>query len=280
MSGVLKVKVNGEWVKVVGSGMSADVARWNSAWGVAKMGSYPPGIDGVGWTAGAHITDPLVFTTVAGRRYRVTCIAAAMQAVSANHWVFVSLETDSVLGGSDRHGQVITGVNWTQLAASWLVTGDGLAHTYKVKIDGSFGAGGIVGYMGEFYIEDVGPVSFAANPPTAPPSAWQALPLLNGWSNRGGGQWDCQVRKIGDIVYVRGQAHTAAGTSPYTQITTLPVGFRPPLAVNWPTTYYNGGPLVAGLIQVMTDGALLLSLGVAPNPASDGAIAGSFSITP
>jgi hypothetical protein len=54
---------------------------------------------------------------------------------------------------------------------------------------------------------------------------WVALPFNGNWANFGSGFQVCQYRKEGDRVWLRGQA--VAGSSPPTQIATLPAGFRP-----------------------------------------------------
>lgn len=71
------------------------------------------------------------------------------------------------------------------------------------------------------------------------PSTWLALTLLNGWLNFPGGQ-AIQYRKIGDIVYVRGQVKPGtigAGTALFT----LPVGFRPPTTIEVTLVHSDGG---------------------------------------
>jgi hypothetical protein len=61
---------------------------------------------------------------------------------------------------------------------------------------------------------------------------WQALPLASGWRNYGVGEQAAQVKRVGDIVRLRGLVTSDSNLwSNYTIMATLPVGFRPPTTV-------------------------------------------------
>ena len=71
-------------------------------------------------------------------------------------------------------------------------------------------------------------------------TAWTAVTFTNSWVNLG--PQPAQYRKIGDIVYVRGQISGGATSS---SAFTLPAGFRPPLTLDLPLIAFSGGPVVA-----------------------------------
>jgi hypothetical protein len=59
------------------------------------------------------------------------------------------------------------------------------------------------------------------------PTAWTAVPLVNGWVNLNVGAYGVAAyRKVGDMVQVRGIVASGVGV-----IATLPAGFRPPVTV-------------------------------------------------
>lgn len=89
------------------------------------------------------------------------------------------------------------------------------------------------------------------------PTAWTTLPLSNGWVSS---ESLPQYRKIGDIVYVRGNAgNGAAGT-----IGTLPVGFRPPSSMRIGRVIFNGAFVVASL-DFSTAGVIATGFGFPAN---------------
>ncbi|WP_373070185.1 hypothetical protein [Gemmatimonas sp.] len=66
------------------------------------------------------------------------------------------------------------------------------------------------------------------------------MTLINSWVNLG--LQPAQYRKLGDMVYIRGQIQSgASGTSAFT----VPVGFRPPTSLDLSIVAYSGGAVVA-----------------------------------
>lgn len=81
------------------------------------------------------------------------------------------------------------------------------------------------------------------------PTAWTAVTFQNGWQNYGGNQ-NCQYRKIGDRVYLRGMMKSGSLNNP---AFTLPVGFQPPALIQFPIMEYSVGP---GVCNLNPDGSL------------------------
>lgn len=59
--------------------------------------------------------------------------------------------------------------------------------------------------------------------------AWNGLSFGSGWANYGGSYQTGQVKKVGDLVLLRGLVYRFTGS--VTTIATLPAGFRPPAQV-------------------------------------------------
>lgn len=92
------------------------------------------------------------------------------------------------------------------------------------------------------------PVANALN--AIEPTIWTAMPLNNNWVNAP--TYVTQYRKIGDMVHVRGRLYN--GTMLVTAFT-LPVGFRPPTALEFAVASADaGGNWIFGLLQLQTDG--------------------------
>lgn len=84
------------------------------------------------------------------------------------------------------------------------------------------------------------------------PTPWVTPTFSNGWVPLAGNQGS-QYRKIGDIVYLRGNVSSGAiGQIAFT----LPVGFRPPLQLYW-TSIVAGGTM--GYIVIGTTGTVVLN---------------------
>lgn len=88
-------------------------------------------------------------------------------------------------------------------------------------------------------------------------TAWTAPTLLNSWVNYNGATHQvAQYRKVGDLVYVRGfikSGTTTAGTV----LLTLPVGFRPPMQVN----FASSANFAAAGLNVQSTGDLAIDFG-------------------
>jgi len=245
-------------------------ARWNTAWGVIGVGSFPFG-DGTGLTPGAAMVNPLSVAIVANRRYRVTFVLRAFNngANAGNNVMLVADGVDVV----ERHEQVIAGAGYKQVNTHWLWSGSTGTHTFSVKWAGTAGS---VGYPsgGHFYVEDVGPVSGAV-PVVDPTPAWINVTFLNGWANNAGGNQLTQYRKVGDEVQLRGRLYGGAMNVP---IFNLPVGFRPSLLTALGTASVISGGWGFGIVEIASDGNLATYL---PSTNQGLILNGlSFSVTP
>jgi hypothetical protein len=104
------------------------------------------------------------------------------------------------------------------------------------------------------------------------PTAWVAPTLLNGWINAGGVLQVAQYRKIGDLVYVRGEVKNGSNNTPAFQ---LPAGFRPPATVYFPALVAGG--VAGGFVTLTADGNMTIST---PTTAQVGLDICQFSVTP
>jgi len=226
---------------------------WNSSWGIVQMGTMKA--NGTLSATVAAITDPLVITTVAGRRYRLKFqmragapAAAGTSAINFLVYVdgavrldlgdwYVALPTQPAQYGSTDWGAVLD-------------AGDGASHSYAVyakavTVNAQFYVDNC-----KFYIEDIGPVTRLPSntpPPTAfdwapydaryvdsaelvaalAPSAWTTLTMNAPWTGTNPYGHDVpQWRKVGDNIELRGTT-TTPGTISNSTLTTLPVGARP-----------------------------------------------------
>jgi hypothetical protein len=102
-------------------------------------------------------------------------------------------------------------------------------------------------------------------------TGWTNVTFQNGWSNFGGGYANMQYRINGDNVELRGVV--VGGTNPAVAFT-LPVGFRPPLSLQF-TGSVGGTPSLAS-ITVASNGEVTILSSVAPTSVS---VLGSFSTT-
>jgi hypothetical protein len=80
------------------------------------------------------------------------------------------------------------------------------------------------------------------------PTAWTALPLLNGWVAAGGNMQTPRYRKIGDLVYLEGLVKSGSLALPAAN---LPVGFRPPKQIQRPL--YSGPTVSGGAVTTTGD---------------------------
>lgn len=256
---VLKALINGEWVRVSGTG-DPDTARWNSAWGVIAVGSFAIN-QGTGLTSDFAITNPLTVTLVSGRRYRIVCCIRAIATTEVNSACSMQLMNNGVRESDDQWTQIIGNRNYTQHRAEFNRVGDGASHTFDIHEVGSFTTGVITAFPTYWYVEDVGPVSVAASPPTRPPSVWQTAVYENGWTTLD--SRPAMYRKVGDEVSLRGviKAGTIAwGTAAFT----LPPGYRPlSSSMSFPANAQGS----AATVDVFSDGRVSIA------PISTGVIA-------
>jgi hypothetical protein len=100
------------------------------------------------------------------------------------------------------------------------------------------------------------------------PTAWTPVVFQNGWADLAGWQ-AMQYRRVGDVVQLRGVITAGAiGAVAFT----LPVGFRPPAALQSATTS-NGA---FGAFTIAANGNVTPIVGV----IAAFAVLGSFSVTP
>ena len=138
--------------------------RWNTSWGIVATGTFAVA-EGATFTTGMLLASPLWITLQVGRRYRFKCTVRAISA-TADSWIYVTLFRDDSIYIDDRHVQVKGAANFTNLAADWLVDGDGISHGFYTTTEGSLN--GVIGYPAEWSIEDLGPVALTSPPPTPP----------------------------------------------------------------------------------------------------------------
>jgi len=264
--GILYARTGGKWVPVAQG--SAD-QRWFSAWGIVAT-TPPNGVVTVpAGSAPTVLTPVLNFTTIVGRRYRLTFLARATQPASA--------PVASNLGLFD--GATDTGaLSWwaympapyAGFTATMLLDGDGLAHAYTVRM-GQNAAQAVTVWVdspvSSFFIEDMGPVTGSSLIPQVAITPWTAPTLLNGWVNVAATTWaPAAYRKVGDEVQLRGliSRPTAVGVGAASIMFNLPSGFRPPvgLIVTGDVAAANYGGLSArieilpsGDVQVVCDSA-------------------------
>jgi hypothetical protein len=304
---VLKARIGGTWVDVGGGGADEvwvgpdtptdannelwidtdeadltdpNVARWNSAWGIVGAAYATASQNNI--TTLVDLTDLRVtFTPVAGRRYRADFGGVIYATGSGIMDVHITDAAGGIIGSAN--GGLAGGfVPWPTLITQPFTGIAGAPYTVKARASMSSNALNTAPSGTNpmhLIVEDVGPVSLASNPPAQPASVWTALPLLNGWANRGGGQRTARYRLVGDIVYVEGRIQTAAAQAAYTQFATLPVGFRPPEDIMFPEMYYNSGPQVSAEIFVRPTGVMNINVPAVPAAGSDGSINCSFSVT-
>lgn len=84
------------------------------------------------------------------------------------------------------------------------------------------------------------------------PTPWAGLTLQNGWTNYGGGYDVASYRKVGDMVQVKGTVRNGTVGQVWA---TLPVGYRPPLALAL-VIAGNGINYNVPITNILTDGTM------------------------
>ncbi len=248
-----------------------DTARWNSAWGIiAKVADMN---DAYALTPSQQAVTPgLTFTALAGRRYRIAYKSRAQGGTntSINVWFAAPATPATPIFGDDYFSSPTT---WGNGYFEHIHNGDGVTYTLCCAAKSSGGTPTI--YSSQFYVEDVGPVSMASNPPAQPASAWTNLTLLNGWVADPNSV--PMYRKVGDMVHVRGRADGTAVDG--TTMTTMPVGYRPPQNVVVPAACVAGGAWASCSLYVEPSGNISsLASPAGRNHTSFGSF--SYSVTP
>jgi hypothetical protein len=236
--------------------------RWNTAWGVAAVGSFVPA-DGGTLAANASLTSTINLTALQGRRYRLTCLVRAItqQGSPAGYTgVFFALYDKGVQGPDRYNVYPIPSQGYANFHSVWVFNGDGAAHSWDVRNSGTpltvFPQSGAI-----WMVEDIGPIgTYVASTPPFP--AWTPVTFQNGWSDYEATR-NVRYRIIGDLVYIQGLMK--GGTMTYnTPAFTLPAGYRPRADTAFPSLM-NGG--IAN-VWIAANGVV----SVAPHPgASSGA---------
>ena len=238
MTGVLKAKVSGSWVPIIGSGMSTEVARWNSAWGVVAQGL----VDGiVELTTSPATLATVSFTSVYGRQYRVMYAPRTAQADAGTSVVYYLYGIPGDTGFNDHYQKTSSpGQGYGGGAAmEWRFVGTGSALTLSAAAAVFTGTGRIhqqAGSAARLYVEDTGPVSVTASPPTQPAGVWQNITWNSGGMTTAAGCVTPRFRIQGDSIEFDGVAHYASGGNP---IGTMPIGCRPQANQAFPSTHYR-----------------------------------------
>lgn len=258
MTGVLKAKVGGVWVPIVGSGMSAETARWNSAWGIVAYGPVTAAQTGIAASnvdiTGASVT----FTPVAGRRYKTTFSVMVLSTIAAGNVAHVVPQiVDSTLTViQQRNCTYTSGGLYSHAYLEVIESGlPAVATLRKARLSITSGTVDTViggNYPAFLCVEDVGPAIYNPAPtPPQTPGAWTNLTLLNGWVNAGGIHPVAQYRLLGDKVELRGRILNGTMNA---AMFNLPVGFRPATITTLGTPSADGSGWHFGVIEVSQDG--------------------------
>lgn len=225
--GALKAKVDGAWVPLEYSG----AANPQNALGVVAMGSLldistvQPGT--------TTITNPINFTSIVGRRYRL-CYQIRVISVTTGNGIQLTWTGSGVeVSGTDTWQSVPTGP-YSYFTGGLVFDGTGVASSYTMRayVTGAAGVWLSPSTISYFYLEDIGPNAAPALPLPPTPQAWTPLTLTNGFTHRTTG-YQPAVRKVGDVVECRGLMDCPT-TSVSTVFTTLPSGFWPAKSVAFP----------------------------------------------
>jgi len=258
IAGVLKAKVGGQWVPIVGSGMSAEAARWNSAWGVVAEAAAVTDQGGIVGTFITLNSLSVTFVPVVGRRY-IYRVKVELQSTVAGDVPVLSL-TNEANASFDRHTGRLGGTAtetwaWTSMTEAFSTTA---SVTRRLGLSRAIGTGTLTATAdynrpNKLIVEDVGPITPSAVAPPNPTPAWIPFTLLNGYTAVSGRT--PQYRMVGDEVQCRGTALTPASLTNVP--VTFPAGFRPAIPSAFPLASWQSG-FVPGRAYVTTDGVLAL----------------------
>jgi hypothetical protein len=232
MSGVLKAKVGGVWVPIVGSGMTAEVARWNSAWGQIATASMYNGISAL-TTTPVNVATLSAVPTVSGRRYRVSAGWRTLESIGSSNIHGFRIVCSGIPGEAGAGDHYVLAGDSNHYggapAVMWRFTGTGSPVTLNLtmQVITSGGTANLHSDTGSgcgFWIEDIGPSIYnAAPPPVNTPGPWTSLALTGGWVTAGAPRATPACRLTGDVVDLRCAVKNGTGAT----LATLPVGFRP-----------------------------------------------------
>jgi hypothetical protein len=236
------------------AGEPAVVAAGN-ALGIVAMGSMLPLTSIPSGTT--TITNPLAFTSLVGRRYRLSYQIRVIGATTGNGVNIKFLGSGLTGVGWDLWHA--TTVNYSYIKGDAVFDGTGVTSTYGLTATVTGTLGVWLDAVSNFYIEDMGPNTAPALPIPVTPPTWTPMgTLLNGWVWYGGVEMPPAYRKIGDMVQVRGTIKNATPSPGATQaFYTLPVGFRPVYTHTLPCMGVDvndyGCP---GIVVVSTNGSM------------------------
>lgn len=259
--GVLKARVGGSWVPVT-QGYSSATAGY-----VAHAEGPTTNYGSIGTSATPITGMSVTVQMIAGHRYLISGQIQMYQESSAPQALVAEIQLNSVqwrqaIGYAPTNSNSslplqVTGVYAASSTGpmTWRMCGQTTGGT--CAYDGRFGR------VGWLLVEDITQVQPAD---TSLVGAWTPVTFQNAWLDLGGGYQTCQYRKIGDIVYLRGVAKSgSSGTVAFT----LPVGYRPPLALE----IASMGATVFARFAVNPDGTVIFY--GSPNFW----LVGSFSVT-
>jgi hypothetical protein len=273
MTGVLRAKVGGQWVDIMGSGMSAEVARWNSAWGAVGPPAWSTSQLAIGTTFTLIPSLSVPMIAKQGRMYRFTATVDVRQRTALGA-VYVQLYDNNsgvAFFNTLNHITIADGYMTVNFSAERSNLVAGQAYDWRIRVQTSGNTVDVNQYGGTtLSVEDIGPVTPSATPPAQPPGVWTALGLLNGWVHVGAPRPVPSYRLTGDIVELRLGVKSGTANSP---LGALPVGFRPPYTLDV-IGRDNAGP---GVFNINPDGGIIW-YGSAANNALV-ALSMSFSTT-
>ena len=165
--GVLKAKVSGNWVPLEYNGGPNP----QNALGVVAMGSFLSGISTLQSGTTTTLTNPINFTSIVGRRYRL-CYQIRVIGVTTGNGIRLTWTGSGVdTAGTDTWQSVPTGP-YSYMTGGVMFDGTGVASAYTMV---AYVPGAATGVWLDpptasyFYIEDVGPNSTPALPISATP---------------------------------------------------------------------------------------------------------------
>ena len=275
--GQLMVKVANQWVP---AGLNAGPNAAN-ALGIVAVGSTTNNLLSLATAPGVPVTTAITFTPMLDRRYIIKFQTRAISSPGATSCHF-DLYIDGgliALGDSYYEGETAYGARLFE----WLITGNGVPHTYQVygvgpatvQIHNQMG-----GFNAYFYIEDVGPVSSPPLPIATPPPSWIRPLFLNGWEDYGYPGWErAAYRKIGDVVTLRGLVKRAAGDLNQQPMFVVPPEYCAPAPLIFTVNTSGSGGI--GRFDVQNTGAVYVNDGIHTGYAAFTSLSGvSWSVTP
>lgn len=232
------------------------IATAGNALGIVAVGSFIA--TGAPWGLPQDVQTKVAalnFTTVVGRRYRLTLVVRAKTVGTVGQAAVNVLWYGSGVPATDSWSHLGSAGYYSDINQQVVFDGTGVASAYEVALRPLFDRCDVWTNLGStFYLEDVGPNSAPALPIPETPPAWTPLTPLNGWTVLSS-YVTPGYRKIGDIVTLRGVVVGSSATS--ATIASLPVGFRPGGRELIPNIY-NDTP-TPSYVDLRTNGDIIVS---------------------